>query len=279
MTNHPLISAPDLARLLAGPDRPVLLDVRWSLTGPSGRGAYQAGHIDGAVYVDLDTELAAPVGPGTGRHPLPAIEALQAAARSWGVQDGRQVVAYDAVGGTSAARAWWLLRWGGLDTVQVLDGGLDAWVAAGGPLSTIEPVTRPGTVTLTAGALAVLDSERAAEWATAGRLLDARSGERFRGEVEPVDAVAGHIPGAVSAPTAANLDPDAHFLDEAALRARFTALGITVDAPPVGVYCGSGVTAAHEILALAVIGVDAALYPGSWSEWISDPARPIATGD
>ncbi|MGY1715480.1 sulfurtransferase [Geodermatophilus sp. SYSU D01106] len=263
------------ADLLAGP-RPVLLDVRWALGDPHGRERYRAGHLPGAVFADLDTELAAPASAAQGRHPLPAVADLQAAARRWGIRSGSAVVAYDATGGLAAARAWWLLRWGGLADVRLLDGGLDAWGAAGGELETGDVVPEPGDVVLTGGGMPTLTADEAAALpASGGVLLDARAPERYRGEVEPVDPRAGHVPGAVSAPTAANLAPDGTF--RADLAGRFAALGVR-PGTRVGVYCGSGVTAAHEVAALAEAGIEAALWPGSWSQWSADPDRPAATG-
>jgi len=209
---------------------------------------------------------------------VPELAALQAAARGWGVRTGVPVVAYDSVGGTSAARAWWLLRWAGVPDVRLLDGGLDAWVAAGGPLETGDVTPAQGDVVLRPGGLPTLDADAAAALAAGdGTLLDARAAERYRGEVEPIDPRAGHIPGAVSAPTSENLGPDGRFRTADALRERFAALGLGGDVR-VGVYCGSGVTAAHEVAALASVGVEAALYPGSWSQWSSDDARPAAVG-
>jgi thiosulfate/3-mercaptopyruvate sulfurtransferase len=270
-----LISAQDLHDL---DDTPVLLDVRWALGDPHGREHYLAGHLPGAVYVDLDTELAAPPSAAEGRHPLPSVPDLQAAARRWGIRTRRPVVVYDDNGGTAAARAWWLLKWAGVEDVRLLDGALGAWVAADYPLSTKDEQPAPGDVTLTPGHLPVLTADEAAALAEKAVLLDARAGERYRGEVEPVDPRAGHIPGAQSAPTGENLTGQGTFLATAELRARFRALGADGESE-VGVYCGSGVTAAHEIAALAVAGVQAALYPGSWSAWSADPDRPAATGD
>jgi thiosulfate/3-mercaptopyruvate sulfurtransferase len=274
----PLIDARDLADALRSSAPPRVLDVRWKLGGPPGRGEYESGHIPGAVYVDLDTELAGHGEPVDGRHPLPAAGELQAAARGWGLHDGDAVVVYDDLSGLSAARAWWLLRHAGFPDVRVLDGGLAAWRETGGALETGSIVPEPGTVTLAYGTLPTLDGDAAADLAENGVLLDARAAERFRGEVEPVDPRAGHIPGAVSAPAADNLQADGRMLPPAELRARFAALGVHPDAP-LGVYCGSGVTAAHEALALEVAGLTASLYPGSWSAWSNDPARPVATGD
>jgi thiosulfate/3-mercaptopyruvate sulfurtransferase len=298
----PLISVEELARLLLSSphDLPTLLDVRWRLAGPPGIDAYQAGHVPGAVFVDLDRDLAGP--PGSphgrgGRHPLPSAAAFQAAMRRAGVSDGRLVVAYDDADSTAAARAWWLLRYFGHPRVRVLDGGYRAWTAAGQrsaislpatvtdgarPAAPAAPVP-PGDFTARPGHLPLLDAVGAAALTRTGLLLDARSGERYRGEKEPVDPVAGHIPGAVSAPTTENVNPDGSFLAAADLAARFAALGAVPGpadgaAPSVGVYCGSGVTAAHELLALTLAGIPAALYVGSWSEWITDPARPVATG-
>lgn len=269
-----LISASDLAAELAGPRPPVLLDARYTLGGPPGRPEYLEGHLPGAVYLDLDTELAGPVGEGTGRHPLPDPEVLGAVLRRAGVSAGRPVVAYDAGIGWSAARAWWLLRWAGHRDVRVLDGGLAAWR---GPLTSDVPEPPTGDFVPEPGAMPVLDADGAADLARRGVLLDARAGERYRGEVEPVDRVAGHIPGAVSAPTTQNLTEDAVFLPASALAERFAVFGVT-PGTETGVYCGSGVSAAQQVLALEEAGVRAALYPGSWSGWSSDPSRPVATG-
>lgn len=289
-----LVSAPVLATALglrpgtgsdaAGPvgsasgPPPVVLDVRWRLAGPRPAELYAAGHLPGAVPVDLDADLAAPPGRGDrGRHPLPDPEALQAALRRWGVRAGVEVVAYDDADASSAARAWWLLRWAGLTGVRVLDGGFAAWVAGGYPVTIEVPAPAPGDVVVRPGGLPVLDAAAAAEVAATGVLLDARAPERYRGETEPVDRLAGHIPGARSAPTSGNVTADGHFRSPGQLRERFAALGVA-PGTTVGAYCGSGVTAAQEVLALELAGTRAALYPGSWSEWVTDPARPVATG-
>ncbi len=269
-----LTGAADLYARLAQPDPPVLLDVRWALGDPRGADHYREGHISGAVYADLDTELAGPHDPAAGRHPLPSLEALQAAARRWGITRRRGVVVYDNSGGLAAARAWWLLRWAGVPDVRLLDGGLAAWAAAGYDQATGDARRQPPSdIVLDGGHLPTLTADEAAALARTGTLLDARAGERYRGEVEPVDPRAGHIPGAISAPTGDNLAAGVPvFRSAAELRDRFT------DLPgPIGVYCGSGVTAAHEIVALTVAGIDAALYPGSWSAWSQDPDRPLAT--
>jgi len=227
----------------------------------TGHRHYRDGHIPGAVYVDLDTELAAHAAPGAGRHPLPELADLQAAARRWGVRTGQPVVIYDNAGDTAAARAWWLLRWAGVPDVRLLDGALKAWREHGFELASGEEQPAAGDVELRAGQLPVLTADQAAALAedTDGVLLDARAGERYRGEVEPIDPRAGHIPGALSAPTADNLTADGTFRPAAELRDRFAQLNEAGSAE-VGVYCGSGVTAAHEIAALAVAGIPAALY-------------------
>ena len=271
----PLISTAELDRLLGGAAAPTLLDVRWTLAGPR-LDEFHAGHLPGAQFVDLDRELAAP--PGPGRHPMPRAEAFAAAMRSHGVSRGRPVVVYDAGSGVAAARAWWLLRYFGHADVRLLDGGYAAWVAEGRAVSTTATPPPAGDFTADAGHLPLLDAAGAAATARDGVLLDARAAERFRGEVEPVDPVAGHIPGARSLPTAGNVGADERFLPAAELRRRFEAAGVRPGVA-VGAYCGSGVTAAHEVLALAVAGFDSALYAGSWSEWITDPGRPVEVGD
>ena len=293
-----LITAGELAALLADGRPPTLLDVRWRLGGPPGRELYQAGHIPGAVFVDLDLELAGPPGAG-GRHPLPDAGDFESAMRHAGVDAGGLVVVYDDADSTAAARAWWLLRYFGHPSVRVLDGGFRAWTAAGhaaesgpsGAPGVPGSIELPGTESITSapgtplgdfsaspGHLPLLDADGAAALASTGVLLDARAGERYRGETEQVDPVAGHIPGAVSAPTAENVNADGTFRSAADLAARFAGLGATAGDVEVGVYCGSGITAAHETLALTLAGIPAALYVGSWSNWITDPARPVATG-
>ncbi|MFJ3672864.1 sulfurtransferase [Streptomyces sp. NPDC090106] len=278
-----IISASELASELAGKNPPVLLDVRWQLSVSKaageppfdGRAAYAAGHLPGAAFVDLDRELAGAAGD-RGRHPLPDVAAFGAAMRRAGVSATRPVVVYDGGQGWAAARAWWLLRWTGHPDVRVLDGGLPTWK---GPLRSSSPAPAPaeGDFEPAPGAVGLLDADGAASLARTGVLLDARAGERYRGEVEPIDRVGGHIPGAVSAPTNDNVGADGRFLPADELNARFKTLG-AADGSEVGVYCGSGVSGAHEVLALAVAGIPAALYVGSWSEWSSDPSRPVATG-
>lgn len=272
----PLVDAATLAAELGGDRPPTLVDVRWRLGGPPGHPDYLAGHLPGADFADLDSDLAAPPGAG-GRHPLPDPATAQDALRRLGVRDGRPVVVYDDQDGSVAARAWWLLRWLGHSDVRLLDGGLRAWQAAGSSLDTGGVTTTAGDFTARPGALPVLDAESAAATARAGVLLDVRAPERYRGEVEPVDPVAGHVPGAVNAPTGGNVDEAGRFLPPAALRGRFESLGVRPEGP-VGAYCGSGVNAAHTVLALEVAGLPGTLYAGSWSEWVTDPARPVATG-
>ena len=270
-----LISPESLLRLQESGPAPRLLDVRWTLPKPDGRDDFAAGHIPGAIYVDLDTELADPANTEAtaGRHPLPSAEQFQDTVRSWALTDDSEVVVYDDNSALGAARAWWLLRWAGL-SARVLDGGLAAYRAAGGQLETgASPELEPSHITISPGSLPVIDADAVAAWD--GVLLDARAGERFRGETEPMDRRAGHIPGAKSAPATGNVHQGS-FLDEAALRERFSALGALEG--PVGVYCGSGVTACHNALALAVAGVEASLYPASWSGWSADPERPVETG-
>ncbi|RRQ29413.1 sulfurtransferase [Rhodococcus sp. Eu-32] len=265
------IDVSELKEQLAGNNPPVLLDVRWSLGDSEGRRHYREAHIPGAVFVDLDTELASHGEPSDGRHPLPDVADLQNAARSWGIGADSRVVAYDNSGNLAAARAWWLLKWAGLTDVVLLDGGLAAWTAAGFDTAPGDEIPAPGDVELTAGHLPTLTADDVENYS--GTLLDARAPERYSGETEPIDPKAGHIPGAVSAPTGANIDADGRFLAADALRERFAFAG-----EDVAVYCGSGVTAAHQIAALAIAGVDATLYPGSWSQWSNQPNRPVATG-
>lgn len=259
-----------------GPVR--VLDVRWRLDRPDGRPEYRAGHIPGAQYVDLDHDLAAPGAPTDGRHPLPPVEALQQTARRWGIDDGDTVVVYDDLNNLSSARAWWLLRYAGVADVRLLDGSLRAWTDAGLAMETGDAATpTPGSVTLAYGALPVLALDEVAAFADDGLLLDARARERYRGEVEPIDPRAGHVPGAVSAPTTENVGADGRFHAPEALRERFTELG-ALPGVEVGVSCGSGVTAAHQAVALTLAGFTPRLFPGSWSQWSNHPDLPVATG-
>ena len=277
----PLVSTATLAALIDAAHPPVLLDVRFWLGGPPGREAYDTGHLPGAVFVDLDTELAGAPGAG-GRHPLPDPAGLQRVLRAAGVRADRAVVAYDQDNGSVAARAWWLLRWAGHDQVAVLDGGYAAWLAEGRPVTATVASPDPGDFVVRPGRMPVLDAAGAAALAGTGVLLDARAPERYRGEVEPIDPRAGHIPGARNAPFAGHTDGGGRWHAPATLAARFAGLGVT-PASAVGAYCGSGVTAASVVLALehagtTTSGAPAALYVGSWSHWCTDPSRPVATG-
>ena len=278
---RPLITVEDLATRLGQPDGPVVLDVRWSLLGPPGREDYERGHLPGAVFVDLNTELAAPPGPG-GRHPLPAAEDLQRVLRRAGVRADRTVVVYDAADGSAAARAWWLLRWAGHPDVRVLDGGYAAWTAAGHPVTTEVPEVAESEFEVVPGSMPVIDAPEAADLAREGRLLDARAPERYRGEVEPVDPRAGHIPGALNAPFQDNTTEEGRWKSPDELAAKFRELGVD-GSSDVAAYCGSGVTACSALLALEHAGLSgpgntAALYAGSWSHWSADPERPAAIG-
>ncbi len=269
-----LITADELAAQLADGAPVTILDVRWQLGKPNGRDEYEQGHIPGAVYVSLEDELSDHTVLGRGRHPLPSGQAVEAAARRWGVRDGGRVVAYDDWNRAGSARAWWVLTAAGLENVRILDGGLPAWVASGGVLETGAVAAQAGEVVvahedLYAGALPTLSAEQVM---AIGTLIDARAPERFRGDVEPIDPVGGHIPGACNAPSTGFLNADGTFLRERDLAMLFG------DVDDVGAYCGSGVTASVVIAALASAGVEAALYPGSWSEWSSTGTRPVETG-
>jgi len=277
---NPLISTAGLDEALGRTDAttPVVLDVRWRLGGPPGIDSYLEGHVPGAVYVDLERDLAGAPGEG-GRHPLPDPDSLERALRRAGVCKGRAVVVYDDADGSVAARAWWLLRWAGHAEVAVLDGGFAAWVAQGMPVTA--EVTRPraGDIEIHPGRMPVLDADEAAALARDGVLLDARAGERYRGETEPIDPKAGHIPGARNAPFAAHVGADGRWRPAGELARHFADAGVATGVP-VAAYCGSGVTATSVVLALEVAGRQepAALYPGSWSQWSGDPSRPVATG-
>jgi thiosulfate/3-mercaptopyruvate sulfurtransferase len=277
MVHSTLITAEAL-RSLAEPV--VLLDCSFDLADPAaGERAYLAGHLPGAVYAHLDRDLSGAKAPGRGRHPLPDRVAFAAAAGRWGIAPGVQVVAYDAQGGPYAARAWWLLRWLGHDAVTVLDGGIAAWQEAGGALASGAAAITHAGPPYPAGPAAMPTMDAAALLAALGRVrvLDARAGERFRGEVEPLDPVAGHIPGATHRFFKDNLQPDGRFKPAARLRAEFDALA--TPAADVVHQCGSGVTACHNLLAMAHAGLEGSrLFPGSWSEWCADPSRPVALG-
>jgi len=273
---HPLITARELAALLDGGRTARLLDVRWRLDRPDGRSEYLEAHLPGAVYVDLDHELASHGRPEDGRHPLPTRDALESAARRWGLRAGDTVVAYDDAGGLAAARAWWLLSRAGVADVRVLDGGLSAWTREGLPLEEGDVVPQPGDIVLHDATEGIADIDDAAAWPSRGVLLDVRAAERYRGEVEPLDPIAGHIPGAVNLPISTLLS-DGLLRSSDELRAAFEAAGATQDTP-VAAYCGSGITAAQAALAGVVAGIDVTVYPGSWSQWSNSPGRPVATG-
>jgi len=271
----PLVSASDLPDLIDDGAR--ILDVRFRLEKPNGEDDYRAGHIPGAVYVELETELSTHGRPDEGRHPLPDTATVQAAARRWGLNDGDIVVVYDDYRGLAAARAWWLLSHGGVD-VRVLDGGWKAWQAAGGAVETGEVTPEPGSVVLEDVSGDSLTIDEAAAFPASGVLLDVRAPERFRGETEPLDPIAGHIPGAVNLPTTVHFAADGTLLGPDELRAGFAGVGIGSETA-VAAYCGSGLTAAHSALALAAAGIPAKLFHGSWSQWSNTPGRPVATGD
>ncbi|WP_159707432.1 sulfurtransferase [Arthrobacter sp. 18067] len=272
-----LISSSQLHERFQSGERTVLLDVRWVLGRTDGHSEYLAGHLPGAVFVDLPTELADHAQPGRGRHPLPSREHFQEAARKWGINDGDTVVAYDNSGSMAAARVWWMLRNAGVTSVYLLDGGLAAWRANGYPGESGEVTPAVGNVSLGDGNMPAITEQEAARWHSSGVLFDARAGERYRGEVEPVDPRAGHIPGAVSAPTTGNVTGDGTFLPAEELKRRFEELGVDESAH-IAVYCGSGVTASHEIAALEIAGYRAALFPGSFSQWSNNAANPVAVG-
>ncbi|MCL1899896.1 MAG: sulfurtransferase [Promicromonosporaceae bacterium] len=342
------IDVPQLAAALRAGHPPTLLDVRWALAPKGqtfdGAAEYAAGHLPGAAYVDLERHLAAPASPAGGRHPLPDADEFIAWVTSCGITTSSQVVVYDGTEGTSAARAWWLLRYFNVPGVRILDGGYRAWVAAGLPIETGPPLGggapaaagTPGQTSgvaghgpspgLTPGHMPVIDADTAAALAadSDGLLIDARAPERFTGATEPIDPQAGHIPGAVNVPTAQNTGAHGLFKAAREIRELYAAAGLravvaawpvraqaaaalraadqpaapravaspsapeppATEQPPtqaapaqrVAVYCGSGVTAAQDIAALASIGVEAALYPGSWSQWCGDPRRPVAVG-
>jgi thiosulfate/3-mercaptopyruvate sulfurtransferase len=273
-----LVSVAALAQQLASATPPILLDVRWVVGSPAQAQQYRSGHIPAAQFVDLDADLADPPG-ARGRHPLPDPSRLQVRLRSFGVDDGSAVVVYDGDSSVAAARAWWVLRWAGLTDVRVLDGGFAAWTRAGGQVETGDAVAdRTGSITVRPGSLPNLDAQAVSELAAASRLIDVRAPQRFRGEAEPIDPVAGHIPGARNLPAADTVSTSGAFLPSEVLASRFAAADLAPGGPPVGVYCGSGVTAAQMMLAMHEAGIEAVLYPGSWSEWITDPTRGVATG-
>lgn len=279
-----LLTAPQLAERLSAPELRIL-DCRFALDDPAyGRTRYAAGHVPGAQFADLERDLSGPIIKGvTGRHPLPDPARLQEALRAWGVDQDSTIVLYDDGPGAFAARAWWLLAWlGKRDGVFLLDGGFQAWQAVGLPVTA--QVTEParGDFTARPDACLVVEADQLGRrLAEPGlTLIDARALPRFRGEVEPLDPVAGHIPGARCAPFTDNLGADGRFLPPEQLRQRFENLLAGRNPEQLVAYCGSGVTACHNLFALSLAGLPLApLYAGSWSEWITDPARPVARGD
>jgi thiosulfate/3-mercaptopyruvate sulfurtransferase len=273
-----LITATELAARIEAGDPLTILDVRWRLDEPDGRPAYLRGHLPGAVYVSLEDELSDHTIAGRGRHPLPSGHNLEAAARQWGIRQDDLVVVYDDWNRAGSARAWWVLTAAGLANVRILDGGLSAWQSAGQSLETGSVDPQPGNVTvphddLYAGGRPTLTAEQSGTVT----LLDARAPERFRGDVEPLDPVAGHIPGAKNLPSGTVLAGDGTFVGDYALGQLLSDRDIDRHGR-IGVYCGSGVTATVAVAALAAAGREAALYPGSWSEWCSDPTRAVARG-
>jgi thiosulfate/3-mercaptopyruvate sulfurtransferase len=283
----PLIDVASLKRILAEPL--VLIDCRFDLSAPEqGRQAYLRSHIPQARYLDLNQDLAGPVTAESGRHPLPEPQRLRQRLHALGVRPGVPVVVYDAANGSVAARAWWLLRWLGVAGAAVLDGGFAAWLSAGGelesglpadPPESLADLAAPGTAATRDDAVATVSEVRQAMADPARRVVDARAAERYAGTSEPIDPVAGHVPGALNHPFADNLTPQGQFLPSAELHRRWTA---TLDGRNPGdliLMCGSGVTACHNLLALELAGLPGAkLYAGSWSEWIRDPDRPVARG-
>ena len=254
---------------LAGIDDVDLLDVRWRLGDPDGAGhqRYLAGHLPGARFLDLETVLTRHGEPIEGRHPLPDVDTLELGLGAVGVDGSRLIVVYDEAGSYAASRAWWVLRWAGLN-VRVLDGGIDAWTAQQRPLATGEVMVDPAELLVTLGHLPTIDADQAAGFT--GTLIDGRAAERYRGEVEPMDPVAGHIPGAVNVPVSQFFDADGRL----PAAERVTHL---LDVPgPMATYCGSGVSAAQLVLAAATLDREVPLYPGSWSAWSNDPSRPVA---
>ncbi|MBL8226160.1 MAG: sulfurtransferase [Chromatiales bacterium] len=280
-TDSPLlVSVAELSAL--SPARAVVVDCRFDLARPgAGRTAWLEGHIPGARYAHLDEDLASPPGPGTGRHPLPDPAAFAATCARLGISRGSWVIAYDDASGAFAARLWWLLRWAGHPAVSLLDGGIAAWRAAGLPVESGPGTVAPAVFRAASGAEPTVAAGELAAGLAAGsrRLVDVRAPERFAGRVEPIDPVAGHVPGAVNLPFARALGPDQRFRPPDELRELYAPLLEGRVPADVVFMCGSGVTACHGIFAMTLAGLPGAtLYPGSWSEWIRDPARPVATG-
>lgn len=274
-----LIEVDELAEALVSDQPPVLADVRWELGQDTGRADFEAEHIPGAQWVDLPQELSSAPGEG-GRHPLPTPEVFERAMRRIGVSDSRPVVVCDAANALAASRLWWLLTDAGHDDVRVLNGGVAAWAASGRAVATgPEEIVPQGSFSARPGSQAVVDGAELLDMINNGAaplLVDVRAAERYAGETEPIDPVAGHIPGAVNAPSTQNSQPDGRFLPADALARRFADLGVDQDTV---FYCGSGITAAQTLLAVRIAGLSGGrIYPGSWSDWIRDPARPVGSG-
>jgi thiosulfate/3-mercaptopyruvate sulfurtransferase len=280
-SDAPLLAAESLQTLLGDPHL-LVVDCRHDLANPAiGRQGYAAGHIPGAVFASIDEDLSAPKQAHTGRHPLPTPAHFAAALGRWGFTAMSRVVAYDQGNGTWASRLWWMLRARGHARVQVLDGGLAAWMAVGGSIDTAVPTIAPTQVDARAFD-GVIETAEVAALLAAGSitLIDARPADRFAGRNETVDPVAGHVPGAISMPAAGNLGTDLHFHPASALRTRWSGVAAQAASAPLVAMCGSGVSACHNLLALELAGYPGSrLYVGSFSEWITDPARPVATGE
>lgn len=280
MHRHPLITPQQLAALLAGGpgDAPLILDVRWQLGSDDGYDAYLQGHLPGAVFVDLERDLSGRPGDHGqgGRHPMPTVDDFELNMAECGVDNDRLVVAYDDSGSLAAARLWWLLRHFGKYDVLVLDGGIAAWRRERLPIESGLRMIEEGDFSIRRSRINVLDAEQAALYAREGLLVDARPADRFRGRNETIDPVAGHIPGAVSIPARSLVDADGRLLPAEELRRVLGAAGIDGERP-VATYCGSGVQASHVALAISAAGLggQVPVYIGSWSDWITDPTRPI----
>lgn len=273
-----VLLTPEQLRKLLQDGRDITILAIHSINPYTGKPSIRDVRIPGAVDAEAYTDFQAPSSPTGGQRPLPALADLQAAARRWGLRKDRLIVIYDSDRSMTAARAWWVLRWAGLPDVRVLDGGLPAWQAAGLPLTREVPAPEPSDITLSAGHMPELDADGAAQMAREGVLLDARIRPNYiGGTTAPGTPARGHIPGAISAPAPDNVTDYGNFTDSETLREMYRVLGAD-GSKSMGVYCGAGMSAAHSVLALAAIGIDAAMYPGSWSHWITDPERPVVTG-
>lgn len=274
-----VLVTPDELAALRRAGRPLAVLAVQSVNPYTGRSSFDGRRVPGAVDAEAYRDFQAPATPEGGQRPLPALADLEAAARRWGLRHDQTIVVYDTDRSLTAARAWWVLRWAGLADVRVLDGGLWAWEQAGLPLATAAPTPEPSDIVLTSGHMPTFGAAEALAWPDTGVLLDARIRTNYiGGPVAPGQPPRGHIPGALSAPAPDNVTDYGTFIDDFALRELYAGLGAD-GSRPVGVYCGAGMSAAHAVLALAAIGVDAAMYPGSWSAWVHDPARPVVVGN